>query len=144
MTQQLGLSESLIRLMALLLVARRVYETAHWVASGPNSYGDHLLFERIYESTVKSIDKVGERLVAVSGDRAHEEVGEFVQEYMEQTRGLSLKESTKQIELGLAEFCKMTAQAAHNADSLGVENLVSDIADKRDVVQYLLNRRFGP
>jgi DNA-binding ferritin-like protein len=143
MPRPLGLHESLVRLLALLLVARRVYETAHWVAAGPNSYGDHLLFERIYESTQKSIDKVGERLVGEAGDRIHEEVGDFVQEYMNQNKGLSLKESTKKIETGLKEFCEMTAQAARNSGNLGVENLVSEIADKRDVVRYLLNRRFG-
>jgi DNA-binding ferritin-like protein len=40
---------------------------AHWNARGPNFYGTHLMFQRIYENMDALIDDLGERYVAYSG-----------------------------------------------------------------------------
>ena len=40
----------------------------HWQTKGENFYGDHLLYQRLYETVLAEIDLVGEKLIGVSQD----------------------------------------------------------------------------
>jgi DNA-binding ferritin-like protein len=40
----------------------------HWQTKGESFYGDHLLFQRLYEAVLVDIDLIGEKLIGVSGD----------------------------------------------------------------------------
>lgn len=51
-----------------LLAAYRLLQTLHWQAKGEAYYGDHLLYQRIYEAIPKEIDAVAERLVGLYGE----------------------------------------------------------------------------
>ncbi len=57
-------------LLALLRTLRWHYHTAHWRVRGPQFYGDHLMFERLYQgdpSLEKEIDSLAEKMVALYG-----------------------------------------------------------------------------
>jgi len=51
-------------LKAIVLIT----QNAHWVSKGDNSYGDHLLFERLYEKATKSLDAAAEKIIGVFGE----------------------------------------------------------------------------
>lgn len=40
----------------------------HWQTKGENFYGDHLLYQRLYEAVLGEIDLIGEKLIGVSQD----------------------------------------------------------------------------
>lgn len=43
------------------------YQEAHWCVMGPSFYGDHLLFQRLYESVTEQVDALAEKMVAAYG-----------------------------------------------------------------------------
>lgn len=57
-------------LLALLRAQSLSYQTSHWQATGPNSYGNHLLFARLYESVGDQIDQLAEKMVGYLGVEA--------------------------------------------------------------------------
>ena len=54
-------------LLALLRALQWNHLASHWQCQGDASYGDHLLFERIYGTTVKEVDALAEKLVGTYG-----------------------------------------------------------------------------
>ena len=45
-----------------------IHHSHHWQTKGENFYGDHLLYQRLYETVLAEIDLVGEKLIGVSQD----------------------------------------------------------------------------
>lgn len=45
-----------------------IHHSHHWQTKGSNFYGDHLLYQRLYEAVLGEIDLVGEKLIGVSQD----------------------------------------------------------------------------
>jgi DNA-binding ferritin-like protein len=41
---------------------------AHWLTNGKTFYGDHLLFERIYNSAIEDLDMAAEKFIGLFGD----------------------------------------------------------------------------
>jgi len=58
-------------LLADVLVCLRAqywsYQTAHWQTAGVPSYGNHLLFQRLYESVQPEIDTLAEKMIGYFG-----------------------------------------------------------------------------
>jgi hypothetical protein len=56
--------------LAILRAQYLSYQTSHWQTSGPAYYGNHLLFQRLYEGVQEEIDALGEKLVGYFGIEA--------------------------------------------------------------------------
>lgn len=54
-------------LLAKLRTLALYYQTAHWQSKGSLFYGDHLLFERLYNGVAEEIDGVAERAIGLTG-----------------------------------------------------------------------------
>jgi len=57
----------LSHILAALRAQYLSYQTSHWQSKGPAYYGNHLLFQRLYESVQEEIDAVAEKLVGYTG-----------------------------------------------------------------------------
>lgn len=65
-------------LLSLLRAQYWAYQNAHWETRGPNFYGSHLLFQRIYEgeeageapSIQDDVDGLAEKMVGIYGPEA--------------------------------------------------------------------------
>lgn len=57
----------LSHILAALRAQYMLYQTLHWQAKGPTYYGNHLLFQRLYESVQGEIDQAAEKLVGYTG-----------------------------------------------------------------------------
>lgn len=57
----------LTALLGLLRAMQWNHLTSHWQIAGDTSYGDHLLFQRLYEKTVEETDGLAEKLVGTFG-----------------------------------------------------------------------------
>lgn len=62
--------ESLSALLGTLRAMQWNHLTSHWQVGGDASYGDHLLFQRLYEKTVEETDGLAEKLVGTFGVNA--------------------------------------------------------------------------
>jgi len=60
--------DNLARLLAHLRAMLMSYQTSHWVARGDPQYGDHLLFQRLYEALGGEIDSLAEKMVGYIND----------------------------------------------------------------------------
>ena len=50
-------------LLSCVLATRHVHHTHHWQTNGKTAYGDHLLFQRLYEDLDDEVDQIAERAV---------------------------------------------------------------------------------
>jgi DNA-binding ferritin-like protein len=57
-------------ILALLKAQAVLYQTAHWQVAGPQSYAEHLLFERLYGNLGEEIDTLAEKMVGYGGPEA--------------------------------------------------------------------------
>ncbi len=66
--------EKVIRAANLYIAVQKaivlIHQNAHWLAEGDSSYGDHLLFERTYETAQKGLDASAEKMIGLFGKEA--------------------------------------------------------------------------
>jgi len=62
--------EILQEVLSILRALYWNYNHAHWQAKGDDYYGNHLLFQRLYEAIPDEFDVLGEKLVAYFGEDA--------------------------------------------------------------------------
>lgn len=138
-------------LLSMLRAANWVYQSHHWQTRGPQFYGDHLLYERIYEKTLKSIDALAERAVG-AGDFplvnpivSSKQVGDMVRmmctgegQSPDQYVITSLKATAATLAMlrTVYEALSRKGKLSH-----GTDNLLQDIADKLEGHIYLLKQR---
>lgn len=134
-------------LLAVLRAVRMVEHTAHWQASGPQAYSDHLLFGRLYEVVDDEIDGLGERMVMLCGAEAVEAAGgaEQLVKVVKAQKGSDPLE----VALGLEEMLQKVLVDVRdclreNGDlSLGMDNFLQSIGDTHDTSIYLLRQRLA-
>lgn len=62
--------EHLQSLLALLRAMHWEYYSSHWKVKGIAFYGDHLLFQRLYDNLTEEFDSLAEKIVCKYGDAA--------------------------------------------------------------------------
>ena len=55
---------ALCDLLAALRALQQLHQTTHWVVHGEPFYGDHLLYQRLYEAMGDEFDTLAEKVVA--------------------------------------------------------------------------------
>lgn len=68
--QRKAVHEHLCGLLAILRAQEMSYQTSHWQSSGMAYYGNHLLFQRLYESVGAEIDGIAEKMVGYLGSES--------------------------------------------------------------------------
>lgn len=139
------LQELLVKLEALSLY----YQNIHWTVSGPNFYSDHLLAERLYSAANGLIDGVAEKAVGTTKDRDLVKLPDVLKKVYPLINNLPYcqDENVKYFRAALVLVqdiivCVTTNEKTEGV-SLGVKNMLADIADKLEVDVYLLNQRCG-
>lgn len=142
------LHTSLSELLALLRAVHWNAWVTHWRASGRDSYGDHLLFQRIYEGSgggpdiAEEIDGLGERMLAMYGQEAVDAVA--VQQrstaLLKDVQRLSCIDRALKLEsLLLLEAVRAVKLCGDTG--LALDNFLRNLADERSTVVYLLRQR---
>jgi hypothetical protein len=60
-----NLCKTLTEMLALLQAQRWNYQLVHWQVAGDSQYGDHLLFQRLYEGMDAEIDALAEKTIGL-------------------------------------------------------------------------------
>ena len=128
------LSVALHKLLRSLVSIKMRGWVLHWNAAGQNSYGDHLLYERIYTKVDKSIDALGERIVAYTGAVDPQAMS------ADMTTSVSLHKLIKQAQQ-LSDNCVSLLPTANTESTTGLENYLNDLNDRLDTFAYLLKQR---
>ena len=133
---------ALLDLWATLRAAHHVYWTLHWQAQGVGYYGDHLLYQRLYQARVKEIDRVAETIAAVYGA---DKLGALTAWEAAQ-RVLTNVSTAPNPGLRVAELTLHAANRVNNAIGshpygVAVNNVIAGIADLALESVYLLQQR---
>ncbi len=132
--------------LATLRAMSIIHQRNHWTTHGDNFYSDHLLFDRIYESTNENIDTAAEKFMGLFGD-------DFL-DYNTQT-GLLNKVLLKYKELNISpvemslaiekDFLKFSKDAYNCFEeedrlTLGLDDMITSISGTREESVYLLQQ----
>lgn len=135
-------------LLSYLTYLSMVSQEAHWVAAGDEYYGDHLLFERVYDSVKGLIDPLAEKSVMLFGPEAVQTKVTInhlkcLSDNFGALNTFSPRETAKQ----LLEICYMAMECIESVlDNLGsvsrgLDNAMDDLSDSLEDVCYLLGQR---
>jgi len=122
------------------------YHTAHWQVHGSLYYSDHLLFERLYNSSNEDIDKLAERAIGITGDISvvnlnnilHIVCSEAIKLPYECHENIQYAQAALLLE---KEFISLLNECESCAESVGTKDLLAGISDKHEEHVYLLSQR---
>lgn len=142
--------------LSLLLVHLKflamVHQTHHWTAKGDPFYGDHLLFERLYNETTEDIDDLAEKTVGL-GNEANVNLSLQLQQINQLVQGYgaasTIPSSSELARRSLGAEVAFLRCAAAMADSLhehglltrGLDNMLQGLEDRHESHVYLLKQR---
>ena len=132
--------------IATLKAMAIIHQHNHWTTRGSDFYGDHLLFERLYNSTLENVDLAAEKFMGLFGDS--------VLDYDLQTDLLhkvlvkykNLEGSPAPMSLAVEkDFIKFSRTAYDCFEeegklSLGLDDMIMSIASDREASVYLLQQ----
>lgn len=136
--------KSMLDLIICLRALNLYYHAAHNNTSGPSFHSDHAFFGSAYEEVDDQYDACIERLIGNLGRAPAllQIVGAAAKKLKDMGDPVSVdamyKAAIKE-EKYIADLCSKVDKEC--ADSVGVKNLVGDIADKCEQRQYKISRR---
>jgi DNA-binding ferritin-like protein len=130
--------------VALLRCVGLVHQNSHWLTKGKNFYGNHLLFERIYNSALKDMDGAAEKLIGLFSDEVldldmqAEMIGKTLKEFAKENP----VETSLAIEKEFLEFSQKFYDTLKKEDklSLGLDDFLMATASSREEAVYLLQQ----
>jgi DNA-binding ferritin-like protein len=138
----------LSHLLAALRAAQQSHWTMHWQVQGTSFYGDHQMFERLYEGLTEEIDTLAEKMVAGFGEGVVSLPEQMQwQAYLahEWDKDDDLYYRALHIEQYLQKHFKQTYDALKRIDqmSLGLDDFLMSTANSHETNLYLLGQRIG-
>jgi DNA-binding ferritin-like protein len=136
-------------LLAVLRAAHFAHWTSHWQVKGQNSYGDHQLMDRIYNTLIDEIDTLAEKIVGTYGVGA---VNAVEQAQLMADHLLPLADAHSQndpvrrallIEEGLQVIFKNAYDMLKEQGglTLGMDDFIMSMANTHESNLYLLRQR---
>lgn len=134
-------------LLAQLEALQYYYKTGHWQVKNNIFYSDHLLLDRLSSEAEERVDQVAEKAIGVTGDVTIVNLPEVLKKIFAHTKGLTFAspenskyfEDALKLEQALISFCTQNEPT----QTLGVKNMLADIADEAEGRVYLLKQRLS-
>lgn len=117
-----------------------LHQQNHWKAQ---AYGDHLLFQRLYEDAQQLLDDAAERVMGLCGDAVFEGEEAIAKKFEARVPTLSsLLESSLEAEKSFQDVAQNTYDALKQKDmiTLGLDDLLMSQASQGEVHIYLLQQ----
>lgn len=135
--------------LAALRAAFIVYRNAHWQVRGPNYYGNHLLFQRLYEETQLQVDRLAEQIVGTWGSEALGGEGdvEIVERWVsEMSRGQDPLKNSLEAATTSRDMLSKAYDALKESGqmTIGWDDLLMALASEKDQHVYLLQQASYP
>ena len=132
--------------VATLKALSLIHQHNHWTTNGVSFYGDHLLFERLYDSALENLDLAAEKFIGVFGDQCLSYDLQADLLHKVQLKYRNLEGSPIQMSLEAEkDFLKFSKDAYNCFEeegklTLGLDDMVMAIASKREEAVYLLQQ----
>lgn len=139
--------EQLTSLLAYMRALQWNHLTSHWQVAGDSSYGDHLLFERLYGALGEEIDTLAEKLVGLFGMSAVDpRVQAGVMSFVLNQWGIDCPfERSLKAERGLQVHLQKCRDALEDMGqlTLGMDDYLAATASTHETHIYLIQQRMG-
>lgn len=132
--------------IATLKAMALVHQHNHWTTKGDAFYGDHLLFERLYNSALKDLDTAAEKFVGLFGDQCLDYDLQTDLLHRVLLKYKNLEGSPAQMSLEVEkDFLKLSKEVYNNFEdsgalTLGLDDMIMAIASSREESVYLLKQ----
>ena len=121
-----------------------VHQNHHWLAKGKNFYGNHLLFERIYNSAQKDADLMAEKFVGVFNAECLDLnlQSKIIAKTLDKYSSMDPLKSSLKIETEFLEFCQHFYDVLEDQDALtlGLDDAIMAVSSSREEAVYLLKQ----
>lgn len=142
------LSVVLVHLRYLALL----HQTNHWIAKGDAFYGDHQLFEQLYQRTLEDIDEVAERAVGLGNEQnvgLAQQLSQLVRLSQDVCSPQMIPQGNSLAQASLAAECFFLRVLKGMRESLrsqyaltdGLDDLLPQVASRHEKHVYMLRRR---
>lgn len=128
------------------------YQNLHWESKGANFYGDHLMFQRLYESVAKETDQLAEKILGLTGQskwisdlHTFQHGYDTLQIWYQITQGddgVSRAFFSEMYFLEQLDYAKAVCEDTGNL-TYGLDDLLSSFASQHEEHTYLLRQRWG-
>ena len=130
--------------VAFLRALYNIHQNFHWRSKGDNFYGNHLLFQRLYEGTQEDADNAAERTIGLFDtlEGLDTVIATIVSKYSpEGFEGQLTQPALDAEQTFLAISEKLYQQLKESGDmTLGLDDLIMNIASRHEVHVYLLKQ----
>lgn len=132
--------------VATLRAIYLIEQQCHWTTKGATFYGDHLLFERIYEGTQKNADLAAEKFIGCFGNEAvdYQSQCDLIHKIVAKYANLHDKpiEQALAIEKDFLTMAEKVFKELETADEmdLGIDDMMTEISSTRQEAVYLLGQ----
>lgn len=119
---------------------------SHWTTKGITFYGNHLLFERLYQSALEDLDAAAEKFIGLFGSECldYDLQADLLHKVLLKYKNLE----GSPVSMSLAcekDFIKLTKDAYNCFEeegrmTLGLDDLLMSIASQREESVYLLQQ----
>jgi DNA-binding ferritin-like protein len=131
-------------LLSMLQAQHMMYLHHHWTSIGQSAYGNHLLFQRLYESVHEDIDGLAEKLVGFFGNSSvdlHRQSTWVVQHISRWSDSCPFRMSAKsEADIQTAFRSAYERIKDVGAMTLGLDDFIMASANKHETNQYLLQQ----
>lgn len=132
--------------IATLKAIALIHQHSHWTTKGVPFYGNHLLFERLYDSSLDDLDAAAEKFVGLFGDDVldYDLQAELLNKIL--LKYSNLEGSPLEMSLNIEkDFLKLSEDAYEcfqneNKLSKGLDDMVMSIASNRETSVYLIQQ----
>lgn len=136
--------EILNEYLAILRVSQLVHFHSHWKCSGDEFYGNHLLFQRLYESSEERFDEIAEKIIGLYGNEAldiakqFQLIGVIAPDFV----SASVFENSINIEMKFLNCAEKVFKYLEDKEklSLGLNDMIATHASKAEENLYLLKQ----
>lgn len=124
-----------------------LHQNCHWTVGGKQFYGDHQLFQRIYEAAGADADLAAEKVIGLFGKECMklDLQGQFMKAFFEQYGGMEAgcSELALKAEQDFLEFSKKAYDCFKEEGkmTLGLDDMIMAIASNHESTVYLLKQR---
>lgn len=132
--------------IATLKAMALIHQHNHWTTQGSDFYGDHLLFERLYNSTLENVDLAAEKFMGLFGDSVldYDLQTNFLNKVLLKYKNLEGKPESMSLAVE-KDFLKFSKDAYDCFEkegklSLGLDDMIMSIASEREESVYLLQQ----
>lgn len=130
--------------VATLRAISIIHQQNHWIAKGDAFYGKHLLFERIYDSSLEDLDTAAEKFIGVFDESCVNYKAQLLllNKILEKYSALSGVKQSLAIEKDFILFNKQARECFENENklTLGLDDMIAAISSSRESAVYLLQQ----